>query len=404
MIGHRSFQHFTQQGVSLSIRSMQKSQQLKQNHIFYSSLIIPNFYHNIQRQSSSFGTATSSLSKSKKLLTSSNSYSTSHFIHKGQRHTILLANPSFSCHRLPSFSNNYQHQRPPFASPSFSHAFSTLSSLYSHASTDDSSPTISSNKISQRFYGTIPTRGRGFATTRARKSKFSWSDKSPYELLNITRSATDKEVKVAYFKEAKKCHPDLNPNDPEAKEKFQAVAAAYELLSDPKRRAQYDATGYTGQQAYNNTSSSSEGSQHYYGQQANYGGYSQQHAEDIFRSVSADVDVIKEALLLLKEEWRDEFNLLLDAAHRRDWHQVWEIAKDHRLLISSIVIPTILFLRYPPAVFAVLRMMMAGLNVGVAFLVYTGNLEVAARLIWRQIVTLSTEQKEKAEERRNRKK
>lgn len=244
---------------------------------------------------------------------------------------------------------------------------------------------------------------RRFGTTRGRKSRFSWSDLSPYDLLGVPRHATEKEIKIAYFREAKKCHPDLNPNDPEAKEKFQAVAAAYELLSDAKRRAQYDATGFTGQQQYTNNGSTEGGSQHYYGQRSDYGGYGQQHAEDVFRNVQGDLDVIKEAMVLLREEWRDEFNLFLDALHRRDWNQVWEMAKEHRLLISVVVIPTVLFLRYPPAVFAVMRMAMAGLNVGVAFLVYTGNLQAAAQIIWRQIVRLSAEQKNRVEERRSKK-
>lgn len=247
---------------------------------------------------------------------------------------------------------------------------------------------------------------RAFGTTRGRR--FSWANKTPYELLNVSRTATDKEIKIAYFREAKKYHPDLNPSDPEAKEKFQAIAAAYELLSDAKRRATYDATGSTGQyQSYGGANGqpggNGGGNQHYYGQQADYGGYSQQHAEDIFRSVQGDVDVIKEALGLLREEWRDEFNVMVDAMQRGDWPQVWEIAKEHRLLISAVVVPTILFLRYPPAVFAVMRMLMAGANVAVAFLVYTGNLQAAAQLIWRQIVTLSVEQKNRVEERRRQK-
>lgn len=241
---------------------------------------------------------------------------------------------------------------------------------------------------------------RSFGTTRGRKPRFSWANKTPYELLNVSRNASEKEIKIAYFREAKKCHPDLNPNDPEAKEKFQAIAAAYELLSDAKRRSQFDATGSTGSAQYQETAG---GSQHYYGQQADYGGFSQQHAEDIFRNVQGDVDVIKEAMLLLKEEWRDEFNLFTDAVHRRDWAQVMEMAKEHRLLISGIVVPTVLFLRYPPAVFAVFRMLMAGGNIAVAFLVYTGNLQAAAQMIWRQIVLLSVEQKNRVEERRRKK-
>ncbi|KAJ1438363.1 J-domain from the Dnaj-like protein, partial [Ochromonadaceae sp. CCMP2298] len=68
---------------------------------------------------------------------------------------------------------------------------------------------------------------------------------SPYDLLKVDKSATDKEIKLAYFREAKKYHPDLNPNDPTAKAKFQRVAAAYEILSDPGRRRTYDFTGST---------------------------------------------------------------------------------------------------------------------------------------------------------------
>eukprot|EP01033_Poteriospumella_lacustris_P011516 gene11516-8200_t len=192
-----------------------------------------------------------------------------------------------------------------------------------------------------------------FGTTRGRR--FSSANKSLYELLNVDRNATATDIILAFFREAKKYHPNLNPTYPEAKEKFQAITAAYQPLSDTKQCATYDATGSTGQQT------------------------SQQHA--------GDVDVIKEALGLLREKWRDEFNVMVDAMQRGDWSQVWEIAKEHRLRISAVVVPTILFVRYPP-VFAVLRMLMA-----VAFLVYAGNLQAAAELIWRQIVTLSVEQK-----------
>lgn len=49
-----------------------------------------------------------------------------------------------------------------------------------------------------------------------------------------------KEIKLAYYKEAKKCHPDLNPNDAKAKEKFQELSKAYEILSDEKKKRAYD--------------------------------------------------------------------------------------------------------------------------------------------------------------------
>jgi curved DNA-binding protein CbpA len=61
-----------------------------------------------------------------------------------------------------------------------------------------------------------------------------------YNILQVSSHATLQEIKRAYRKLARQYHPDLNPNDPTAREKFQAVAAAYEVLSDAKKRAEYD--------------------------------------------------------------------------------------------------------------------------------------------------------------------
>lgn len=66
-----------------------------------------------------------------------------------------------------------------------------------------------------------------------------------YETLGIPRNASDKEIKKAFRKKAAKMHPDRNPNDPEANEKFQVVTLAYEVLSDLDKRARYDKTGET---------------------------------------------------------------------------------------------------------------------------------------------------------------
>ena len=65
--------------------------------------------------------------------------------------------------------------------------------------------------------------------------------KSYYEILGLSKTATDDEIKSAYRKLAKKYHPDLNPGDKVAAEKFKDVNEAYETLSDPKKRAAYDA-------------------------------------------------------------------------------------------------------------------------------------------------------------------
>ena len=63
-----------------------------------------------------------------------------------------------------------------------------------------------------------------------------------YEVLGISKGATEKEIKSAYKKLAKKYHPDLNKG-PEAEAKMKEINKAYEILSDPKKREMYDEFG-----------------------------------------------------------------------------------------------------------------------------------------------------------------
>lgn len=67
-----------------------------------------------------------------------------------------------------------------------------------------------------------------------------------YEILGVGKSATEEELKKAYRKMAIKYHPDKNPGDNEAEEKFKEAAEAYEVLKDPQKRAQYDRFGHEG--------------------------------------------------------------------------------------------------------------------------------------------------------------
>ena len=72
------------------------------------------------------------------------------------------------------------------------------------------------------------------------------SKRDYYEILSVSRTATDQEIKSAYRRLAVKYHPDKNPNDATAEEKFKEAAEAYSVLSDPEQRKRYDRFGHAG--------------------------------------------------------------------------------------------------------------------------------------------------------------
>lgn len=70
-----------------------------------------------------------------------------------------------------------------------------------------------------------------------------------YKILGVDKTIAQKDVKKAYLKRAKQFHPDLHPDDPKAKAKFQALAEAYDVIGDPEKRAKYDKYGEQWRQA-----------------------------------------------------------------------------------------------------------------------------------------------------------
>lgn len=103
--------------------------------------------------------------------------------------------------------------------------------------------------------------------------------KDYYEILGVSRDASLEDIKKAYRRLAKQYHPDVNKDDPNAGEKFKEINEAYEVLSDPNKRAQYDRFGMAGGDF------SSYGNQGY---TADFGGFG--NFSDIFGNFGSDFD------------------------------------------------------------------------------------------------------------------
>lgn len=74
---------------------------------------------------------------------------------------------------------------------------------------------------------------------------------NPYKVLGVSKNASQQEIKKAYRALAQQTHPDKNPDDPTAEEKFKEISSAYDLLSDPEKKAEYDQLGSVGGQNFN---------------------------------------------------------------------------------------------------------------------------------------------------------
>ncbi|TWJ04480.1 curved DNA-binding protein [Mucilaginibacter frigoritolerans] len=111
-----------------------------------------------------------------------------------------------------------------------------------------------------------------------------------YQILGITKTATEKEVKNAYRKLARKYHPDLNPNDAEANKKFQQLNEANEVLSDPEKRKKYDKYGENWERGeeyekYTQQQQNSRQSTYGGGQSSGFEGFGGDDFSDFFQSM-----------------------------------------------------------------------------------------------------------------------
>jgi hypothetical protein len=167
-------------------------------------------------------------------------------------------------------------------------------------------------------------------------------------------------------------HPDLNPNDPKAKERFQRLAVAYEVLSDSIQRRKYDQH----QDAYQDPQ------------------YNDMHSRE---SVWEDLEIVKEAWNDLTQEAKEELEYAIRAADQGDYQPLWNVAIANKFLIMSIVLPIVAILRFPALVLGAFRFISPFISVVVYSLLRNGQGPIVARYLWKKLIEL-------AKNRRNRKK
>lgn len=232
-----------------------------------------------------------------------------------------------------------------------------------------------------------------YSTTRINlgSSQYSSVKQDPYEVLEVDRSATDKEIKLAYYKSAKKYHPDLNPNDIKAKRKFQILSDAYEILKDPIKKHQYDRDGFknTNQTQPDKNTGNQEYQYEYHG-----------NAEDTFRDVQNDAYIVKEAFAEYIVELEEEFSYASSCAMKGDWKEVGVVVNANKGLILGIVLPIVLTLRFPLLIGWALRASFAAGQVLFVALLRSGNLTYAANILWENIIKLAKDKKDRKKNRK----
>lgn len=123
-----------------------------------------------------------------------------------------------------------------------------------------------------------------------------------YEVLGVKKGASAAEIKKAFRKLARKCHPDVNPGDKNAEKKFKEINEAYEILSDPKKKEQYDQFGKAG----------FEGAQGFDG----FGGQGFGGAEDIFSDLFGGGGFQQRERPVMGSDLVTSLDITLDDAYR----------------------------------------------------------------------------------------
>ena len=238
-----------------------------------------------------------------------------------------------------------------------------------------------------RLCAPAPSAARAVRSPLLRVRGFSSAGGDYYATLGVGRGATADEIKRAYFRVAKKTHPDVD-HSPGAAARFRAAAEAFEVLRNPARRRAYDAGGMAGAQQQQQRQQQQQQSHDYARQQQQQGHAGQQHgggagawereqmrnAEDVFKRVWAELgfDEIDAYIAQarpdhgpiparargppasarqVQHELKHAANAAMGQDGRpADFGLARAFASEHRALLLGVVIPAAILLRVPSAV------------------------------------------------------
>lgn len=157
-----------------------------------------------------------------------------------------------------------------------------------------------------------------------------------YKILGVEKTAPLKDIKSAYRKLARKYHPDLNPNDKDAKKKFQEINEAHEVLSDPEKRKKYDQYGENWKHAEEFAGAGNQQGQQYSGRSQNYSWSPEGESEfsDFFESMFGGFGKTNRSrqVKFRGEDYNAELNLNLTDAYQA--HQQIVTINDRKIRIT----------------------------------------------------------------------
>lgn len=193
-----------------------------------------------------------------------------------------------------------------------------------------------------------------------------------YERLGITPPSNEKDIKLAYFKRAKECHPDLHGD--KKKREFQELSQSYQVLSDPSKKAEYDLFG------------NQDVDTDHYGKESGGGTTSpmeEREASEVFKAVFRELGV---------SQYLDDLEFDVKSAYNKarttgDYQPFWNLLKERKGLVLGFLIPSVLILRSPWLAMAFFRGTMTfGMTV-VQILSKSEQIRLfILTLIWRQMV------------------